>query len=152
MIVPFVSSKLEIDIRRGCDMNASLSAYSFNKGPISCLDTFVSVFENWQEIEIVLSDVLELRYRTVHYQTMRLISSCPITGPDAIEACVGRILSSVVLLIHQSSGMSNIHIPTFRQQWNIPFNYCFRTSISLCLVPRWRSSSLRAGRASSQGQ
>ena len=139
MIVPSVSSKLVIDICRGCDINASLSAYSFNKGPISCLDTFVSFLENWQEIEIVLSDVLELWYRTVHYRTMRLISSCPITGPDAIEAFVGKILSSVVLLIHQSSGISTFHIPTFRQQSIFPFDYCFRTSsFSLCLVPRWR--------------
>ena len=61
-------------------------------------------------------------------QTMRLFLACGTTGSNAIEACMGKILSSVFFTDNQSCRVSTIHIPTFRQQSNFPFDYCFRTS------------------------
>ena len=49
---------------------------------------------------------------------MRLILSCPIIDPGAIDACMGKILSSIPLPTHQSLTVSTIHIPTLRQQRN----------------------------------
>ena len=47
---------------------------------------------------------------------MRLILSCPISGPDARDACMGMFLLSVFLLTHQTCKVSTFYIPTFRQQ------------------------------------
>ena len=54
---------------------------------------------------------------------MRLILSCPIIGPDAMDICMGLSLSSVLLLIHWTCRVSTTHIPTFRQQCKLSLRY-----------------------------
>ena len=54
---------------------------------------------------------------------MRLISSGPITGPDAKGAGVGMILLCAPLLTHESCRISITHIPTFRKQCNLSPRY-----------------------------
>ena len=70
---------------------------------------------NWQTS---LSDVLELWCHTVSNQMMRPILSSPVTRPDAVDACMGTILSSAPLPTHESCRVSTIHFPTVRQQFN----------------------------------
>ena len=92
--MPMISSKRESNIRRGCDINPSLSALSCINGPIYRLHTFV--FLNICG-KLELTDIVELCH-TVSNQILRLILSCPKTGPDAIDDCMGMILSSVPVL------------------------------------------------------
>ena len=74
-------------------------------------------------LQIVLLDVLEFWYHAVFNETVRLILSCSITGPDAMDACLGMIPLIVPLLTHPSCRVFTIHIPTFRQQYNLSFRY-----------------------------
>ena len=72
------------------------------------------------KLQIVFLDVLELWYQLERNQAMRLILSYLITCPDVP---MGMNLSKILLLTHQSCRVSTIHIPTFRQQCNLPPRY-----------------------------
>ena len=81
---------------------------------------FWNLAEKWW---FFLSDVSVFSYHTLRYQTMRLFLSCAITGPDKIDACMRMILSSVPLLMHQSSRISTFPFPKIRQQCNESLRY-----------------------------
>ena len=96
MIVPMVSSTLETNIRRSWDINTSFSPYSCIIAPISSLHTFVNL-KLVSSLEIVLIDVLEIGYHTVHHQTMRLILSYALTDPGTMDNYKGKIHQSIPL-------------------------------------------------------
>ena len=66
-------------------------------------------------LQIVLLDVLELRYHIVRKQTVSLILSPPTTDRVAIDACMGKIFSVAPSLTHHWCIVSPNHIPTFGQ-------------------------------------
>ena len=122
MIVPVVSLKLEINIRRGWHINLSFPAYSLKNGQISCLHAFLFL-RNDAKLANFFSDVQELWYYNVRNQTKSLILSCPLTGLDARDVCIGRILWSVPLLKYQCCRDPTNHIYTFWQQCNLSPQY-----------------------------
>ena len=65
-------------------------------------------------------------------QTLRLTSSCPVTGPGAMDACMARILSSIALTTTQFSRMSTIDIPTSGRHCSFYFRY---TASALLTIP-----------------
>ena len=152
MVVPLVRVKLKINIHRGCDINPFVS-YSCINGPMFCLKPCVFL-KMAGDLQIVLLDVLKLWYQTVRNQTMRLILSRPITGPDAMDGCMEKVLSQVSFYWH----ISLVEFPPFRfpqldNRVNFLLNILFLHLIHFPLfVPCWMSSSARAAHAFWQRQ
>ena len=101
MIIPLVSSELEINNRHGWDIKPFFSAYYCINGPKSCFHSFL-----FSKIDGKFANCAFGCYRNLishcSNQTMGPILSCPITGPDAMDVSMGVILSCVPLLKHQS--------------------------------------------------